>query len=147
MIGQLHDAGNTTTLANHLKLLEAAFLVSGLELFSLGVQRKRGSSPKLVLCNSALANALSTKHFAESIADTAWWGRLVENAVGAHLCNNLNSVEHTPSPTGGRVRTKWIMSSPAAGTSGRSRSKAAEAPRRRGCPASATATPRLRRCW
>lgn len=95
MLGQLHDAGNTTTLANYLKLLEAAFLVSGLELFSRGVQRKRGSSPKLVLWNNALVNALSTRSFAESLADTVWWGRLVENAVGAYLCGNLNSVEHT----------------------------------------------------
>jgi hypothetical protein len=95
MLGQLQDAGNTTTLANYLKLLEAAFLISGLELFSRGVQRKRGSSPKLVLWNNALVNALSTKSFNESIGDTVWWGRLVENAVGAHLCASLNSVEHT----------------------------------------------------
>ena len=95
MLGQLHDAGNTTTLANYLKLLEAAFLVSGLELFSRGVQRKRGSSPKLVLWNNALVNALSTRSFAESLGDTVWWGRLVENAVGAYLCSNLNSVEYT----------------------------------------------------
>jgi len=91
----LHDAGNTTTLANYLRLLEAAFLVSGLELFSRGVQRKRGSSPKLVLWNNALVNALSTRSFADSLADTAWWGRLVENAVGAHLCASLKPVEHT----------------------------------------------------
>jgi predicted AAA+ superfamily ATPase len=58
MLGQLHDAGNTTTLANYLRLLEAAFLGSGLELFSLGVQRKRGISPKLVLWNNALVSAL-----------------------------------------------------------------------------------------
>jgi predicted AAA+ superfamily ATPase len=95
MLGQLHDAGNTTTLANYLRLLEAAFLVSGLELFSRGVQRKRGSSPKLVLWNNALVNALSTRSFADSIGDTAWWGRLVENAVGAHLCASLKPVEHT----------------------------------------------------
>ncbi len=95
MLGQLHDAGNTTTLANYLRLLEAAFLVSGLELFSRGVQRKRGSSPKLVLWNNALVNALSTRSFADSLADTAWWGRLVENAVGAHLCAGLKPVEHT----------------------------------------------------
>jgi predicted AAA+ superfamily ATPase len=42
-----------------------------------------------------LVNALSTRSFAESLADTVWWGRLVENAVGACLCGNLNSVEHT----------------------------------------------------
>lgn len=34
-----------TTLTQYLKLLESAFLVSGPERFSQGVQRKRGSSP------------------------------------------------------------------------------------------------------
>ena len=95
MLGQLHDAGNTTTLAHYLKLLESTFLASGLELFSRGVQRKRGSSPKLILWNNALVNALSTRSFADSLADTVWWGRLVENAVGAHLCNSLTSVEYS----------------------------------------------------
>jgi len=95
MLGQLHDAGNTTTLAHYLKLLESAFLASGLELFSHGRQRKRGSSPKLVLWNNALVNALSTRSFADSFGDTVWWGRLVENAVGACLCNSLHSVEYT----------------------------------------------------
>ncbi len=94
MLGQLQDAGNTTTLAHYLKLLEAAFLVSGLELFSQGVMRKRGSSPKLILWNNALINALSTHTFHDALADTIWWGRLVENAVGAHLCNSLGSVEY-----------------------------------------------------
>lgn len=95
MLGQLHDAGNTTTLAHYLKLLESAFLVSGLELFSRNKQRKRGSSPKLVLWNNALVNALSTRTFEAAITDAVWWGRLVENAVGASLCNNLNSIEYT----------------------------------------------------
>ncbi|MBF0559969.1 MAG: ATP-binding protein, partial [Nitrospirae bacterium] len=54
MLGQLQDAGNTTTLAHYLRLLESAFLVSGLELFSQGHIRKRGSSPKLILWNNAL---------------------------------------------------------------------------------------------
>jgi predicted AAA+ superfamily ATPase len=94
MLGQLHDAGNTTTLAHYLKLLESAFLASGLELFSRGKQRKRGSSPKLVLWNNALVNALSTRTFADALGDTIWWGRLVENAVGAYLCNGLPSVEY-----------------------------------------------------
>lgn len=95
MLGQLQDAGNSTTLAHYLKLLESAFLASGLGLFSRGEQRKRGSSPKLVLWNNALVNALSTRSFADALGDTIWWGRLVENAVGAHLCNSLNSVEYT----------------------------------------------------
>ncbi len=94
MLGQLQEAGNTTTLAHYLKLLESAFLASGLELFSRGKQRKRGSSPKLVLWNNALVNALSTWTFADALSDTIWWGRLVENAVGAYLCNGLCSVEY-----------------------------------------------------
>ena len=94
MLGQLHDAGNTTTLAHYLKLLESAFLASGLELFSRGKQRKRGSSPKLVLWNNALVNALSTRTFADTLGDAIWWGRLVENAVGAHLFNSLLAVEY-----------------------------------------------------
>jgi predicted AAA+ superfamily ATPase len=95
MLGQLQDAGNTTTLAHYLRLLESAFLASGLELFSRGQQRKRGSSPKLLLWNNALVNALSTRSFAEAIGDTAWWGRLVENAVGAHFCNTLTPIENS----------------------------------------------------
>ncbi|MDP2861613.1 MAG: ATP-binding protein [Desulfobacterales bacterium] len=89
MLGQLHDAGNTTTLAHYLRLLETAFLVSGLELFSRGSVRKRGSSPKLLLWNNALVTALSNRSFNESNSDAIWWGRLVENAVGGHLVNNL----------------------------------------------------------
>jgi len=95
MLGQLQDAGNTTTLAHYLRLLESGFLVSGLELFSRGVQRRRGSSPKLVLWNNALVTALCGRSFAEALGDTIWWGRLVENAVGAHLCNQLRSVEYS----------------------------------------------------
>lgn len=89
MLGQLQDAGNTTTLAHYLKLLETAFLVSGLELYSAGHGRRRGSSPKLILWNSALIHALSPLTFAEARREGAWWGRVVENAVGAHLLNHL----------------------------------------------------------
>jgi uncharacterized protein len=93
MMGQLQDAGNTTTLARYLRLLETAFLASGLELFSVGQVRKRGSTPKLVLWNNALINALGLRSRAQARADGAWWGRLVENAVGAHLLNGLQGPE------------------------------------------------------
>jgi predicted AAA+ superfamily ATPase len=89
MLGQLQDAGNTTTLAGYLRLLETALLASGLELYSKGQLRKRGSSPKLILWNNALVNAMSLKSFDQAFADGSWWGRLVENAVGAHLLNYL----------------------------------------------------------
>lgn len=66
-----------------------AFLVSGVELYSSGRARHRSSSPKLILWNSALIHALSPLSFAEARRDGAWWGRVVENAVGAHLLNSL----------------------------------------------------------
>lgn len=90
MLGQLQDVGNTTTLAHYLKLLETAFLVSGLELYSAGRGRRRGSSPKLIVWNSALIHALSPWSSAAARMDGAWWGRVVENAVGAHLLNHLS---------------------------------------------------------
>jgi len=92
MLGQLQDAGNTTTLAHYLRLLETAFLVSGLERYSPGQARSRSSSPKLVLWNNALVNALHVRSFEECRSDPAFWGRLVENAAGAHLLNHLQGL-------------------------------------------------------
>lgn len=89
MLGQLQDAGNTTTLAEYLRLLDAAFLVTGLERFSPGRARSRGSSPKLVVWNDALVSALDLRTFEQARNDGVWWGRLVENAIGAHLLNHL----------------------------------------------------------
>jgi predicted AAA+ superfamily ATPase len=89
MLGQLVDAGNTTTLAHYLDLLSTAFLVSGLPLYSAGAPRKRAGSPKLIVWNNALVNAFSGVRFGEARRDGPWWGRLVENAVGAHLLNGL----------------------------------------------------------
>lgn len=91
MLGQLQDAGNTTTLAHYLQLLQSAFLLSGLELFSKGQIKKRGSSPKLILWNNALINATSSLSFNEFLNDSTWRGRLLENAVGAHILNHLPS--------------------------------------------------------
>ncbi len=97
MLGQLVDAGNTTTLAHYLHLLETAYLASGLPVFSAGTPRKRGGSPKLILWNNALINALAGRRFREAREDAAWWGRLVENAVGAHLLNGLPPSRYTVS--------------------------------------------------
>lgn len=87
MLGQLHDAGNTTTLAHYLELLAGAGLLTGLPKFSGNIVRKRGSSPKLQVLNTALANAQGDLTFAGARGDRETWGRLVESAVGAHLAN------------------------------------------------------------
>lgn len=87
MLGQLHDAGNTTTLAHYLDLLGGAGLVVGLQKYAGDVARSRGSIPKLQVMNTALLTALSGLALAEARADGEFWGRLVESAVGAHLAN------------------------------------------------------------
>ncbi len=51
MLGQLHDAGNPTTLAHYLELLGGAGLLAGLSKFARGPARKKGSSPKLQVLN------------------------------------------------------------------------------------------------
>ena len=87
MLGQLADAGNTTTLARYLTLLEQAGLVAGLLNYEGLHRRRRASSPKLNVLNTALMSACSGYGFAEAQADRTFWGRLVESAVGAHLFN------------------------------------------------------------
>ena len=87
MLGQLQDAGNTTTLAHYLRLLGEAGLVTGLQKFSGSEVRRRGSSPKLLALNTGLVSAVAGWSFAEARADGNVWGRLVETAIGAHLLN------------------------------------------------------------
>jgi hypothetical protein len=94
MLGELQDAGNTTTLAHYLRLLTSAFLITGLERFSAGDARTRGSSPKLIAWNNALVSALRLRPYAETRAAHDSWGRLVENAVGAHLLNHLQGLPY-----------------------------------------------------
>lgn len=91
MLGQLQDAGNTTTLAKYLEILGQAFLVSGIQLFSRGTVKKRGSSPKFVVWNNALINAPQLTSFQEFQSNMELRGRLVENAVGAHFLKNLSA--------------------------------------------------------
>jgi uncharacterized protein len=87
MLGQLQDAGNTTTLAHYLDLLAASGLLSGLQKFAGEAVRRRASSPKLQVFNNALISAQSGYDFGEALRDPVLWGRLAESAVGAHLLN------------------------------------------------------------
>jgi predicted AAA+ superfamily ATPase len=87
MLGQLQDAGNTTTLAHYLQLLGGAGMLIGLQKFSGARVRQRGSSPKLVVLNTALMTASAGRSPDEAREDRDFRGRLVETAVGAHLIN------------------------------------------------------------
>ena len=86
MLGQLQDAGNTTTLARYLDLLSSAGLLAGLQKYASQPHRRKGS-PKLCVLNTALMTAGSGYSFDEAKADRSFWGRIVESAVGAHLFN------------------------------------------------------------
>jgi uncharacterized protein len=87
ILGQLKDAGNTTTLAHYLKLLEGAGMIKGLEKYSPSTIRQRASSPKFQVFNMALMSALSNMQHQEIIGQPEIYGRWVESAIGTHLLN------------------------------------------------------------
>lgn len=96
MLGQLQDAGNTTTLAHYLELLAGAGMVCGLPKYAGDTARSRASSPKLQVMNTALQTVTAAVSLDEARADREYWGRLVESAVGAHLANAAmrGEIEH-----------------------------------------------------
>ena len=87
MLGQLQDAGNTTTLAHYLDLLAGAGMVCGLQKYAADAARSRGSSPKLQVLNTALMTVTAAVSPEEARSDREFRGRLIESAVGAHLAN------------------------------------------------------------
>jgi predicted AAA+ superfamily ATPase len=90
MVGQLQDAGNTTTLAHYLDLLTGAVLITGLQKYSNRVFSEKSSSPKLLVMNTAIMSSMSHFYLYEAAKDTEFWGRLVESAVGMHLLNGIS---------------------------------------------------------
>lgn len=88
ILGQLLDAGNTTTLAHYLQLLDTAGLLGGIEKFAGDQIRQRGSSPKFQVHNTALISAQRNETFREIVTQADEWGRLVESCIGAHLLNH-----------------------------------------------------------
>ncbi|HBL98991.1 TPA: hypothetical protein DDZ86_05110 [Candidatus Dependentiae bacterium] len=93
MLGQLQDTGNTTTLAHYLELLSGAGLLDGLQKFAQQPIRQRGTSPKFAVFNTALMSAQSNKSFREAKEDHAFWGRLIESMIGAHLLNSIRGTQ------------------------------------------------------
>ncbi|GLU56260.1 ATP-binding protein [Dyadobacter frigoris] len=88
IMGQLQDAGNTTTLSHYLNLLDTAGLLAGFEKYAADIIRKKSSSPKFQVHNTALISAQRAENFLQIKSDPAEWGRIVESAIGAHLPNN-----------------------------------------------------------
>ena len=92
LLGQLHDAGNTTTIADYLNLLSDAGLVITLFRYTSAPHLGRASSPKLNVLNTALMTVPSGYSLQGAQVERSFWGRVVESAVGAHLYNTRGTV-------------------------------------------------------
>jgi len=97
IVGQLQDAGNTTTLAHYLNLLDTAGLLSGIEKYTGENLRKRSSSPKFQVHNTALLTAQQTESLKTIREKPEVWGRWIEATIGSHLINNQVSEGYTVS--------------------------------------------------
>jgi predicted AAA+ superfamily ATPase len=91
MLGQLQDAGNTTTLSHYLTLLDQAYVLKGIHKYTPEAVRQRQSSPKLQVYNTALQTATHKKTFKDSMVDPDIKGRLVESCIGAYILSNPNA--------------------------------------------------------
>lgn len=89
MLGQLQDAGNTTTLAHYLDLLQSAGIMAGLSKYAGQRVRQRASSPKLLVLNTALMSASGSVKMKEARQEPDQWGRWVESAAGSSLANGI----------------------------------------------------------
>lgn len=94
MMGQLQDAGNVTTLASYLEILDQCALLTGLQKYANDDARKRGSIPKYQVYNNALLTAYKGRSFQTDRMDTMSWGRWVESAVGAHLLSMAEEADY-----------------------------------------------------
>lgn len=91
MIGQLQDAGNTTTLAHYLNLLDSAGLVAGISKYSEVKSRQKASIPKFQVYNNAFLTVQRNETFLDILKQPEKWGRHVESAIGAHLINSART--------------------------------------------------------
>lgn len=94
VMGQLQDAGNVTTLAWYLQILDECALLTALQKYANDDARKRGSVPKYQVYNNALLTAYKGRGFVTDRIDTSAWGRWVESAVGAHLLSMADELDY-----------------------------------------------------
>ncbi len=87
MMGQLQDAGNTTTLSHYTDLLDKAGMLKGLQKYASQQFRQRNSSPKFIVYDTAFLTVQLGISFEKAVSDRSLWGRIAESAVGAHLIN------------------------------------------------------------
>ena len=94
LMGQLQDAGNVTTLASYLKILDECALITALYKYANDEARKRSSIPKYQVYNNTLLTAYKGRGYSVDRTDTKVWGRWVESAVGTHLLNMSDELDY-----------------------------------------------------
>ncbi len=94
MLGQLQDAGNVTTLAGYLKVLDESNLLAGLNKYANDTARKYNSIPKYQVYNSALLTVYSGRTFEKEFTDPMRWGRWVESAVGSYIVSHAEENDY-----------------------------------------------------
>lgn len=87
MLGSLQDAGNTSTLASYVNLLNESGLLSGLQKYSVDSARRKSSIPKFQVYNNALKMVYVPLSFEEAIMNRKEWGHIYESGIGAYLVN------------------------------------------------------------
>lgn len=85
MLGSLQDAGNTSTLASYINLLNESGLLCGLQKYSIDMSRRKASIPKFQVYNNALKMVYNPLTFEQAIMDRKTWGHIFESAIGAYL--------------------------------------------------------------
>lgn len=87
MMGSLQDAGNTSTLAGYLNLLDESGLLCGLHKYSIDTVRQKASIPKLQVYNNALMRVYSPLTYEQALFDRKVWGHIFESGIGAYIVN------------------------------------------------------------
>ncbi len=85
MLGALQDAGNTSTLAGYINLLDESGLLCGIQKFGIDMVRRKASVPKFQVYNNALKTVYNTSTFENSILDRKVWGHIFESGIGAYI--------------------------------------------------------------
>ncbi|MES2768693.1 MAG: ATP-binding protein [Bdellovibrionota bacterium] len=81
--GQLEGKGSVVTLQHYLKLLEDAFLVTGIQKYSTKILRTKKTPPKIIVHDNALMRCFE-RPITERISSEKF-GRYFENTIGARL--------------------------------------------------------------
>ncbi|MEI6398300.1 MAG: DUF4143 domain-containing protein, partial [Pseudomonadota bacterium] len=80
------------TIKYYLDMMESGYAIRLLEKFSTRPLSKKSSSPKLIPLCSALVHAFVQPNLMDD--DKDWYGRVFENAIGAHLCKGFSEVSY-----------------------------------------------------